>query len=97
MVRDFKKRSGMPIERWIETLQRLREHLHSAQEGDPLADPPPLPELTAYYAHIGDLARGYVRDPAERGTQLGIIRGWQSEVEQLQEELSPIAAPRLSR
>jgi hypothetical protein len=66
----------------------LREQLRSAQEEKPLADPPPLSALSAYYAHLGDLARGYVKNPLERDTQLALIRGWQSEVEQLQAELS---------
>jgi NAD(P)-dependent dehydrogenase (short-subunit alcohol dehydrogenase family) len=83
MVRDFKKRAGMPIERWIETLQRVR----STPEGDLVADLPPLAALTGYYAHLGDLARGYVKNPAERDTQLALVRGWQSEVEQLQAAL----------
>jgi NAD(P)-dependent dehydrogenase (short-subunit alcohol dehydrogenase family) len=94
MVRDFRKRAGMPIESWIETLRRLGQQLDSVPEGELLAGPPPLPALSAYYAHIGDLARGYVKNPAERDTQLALIRGWQSEVEQLQAELSlPNASP----
>jgi hypothetical protein len=88
MVRDFRKRAGMPIERWIDTLRRLGQQLDSAPEGQLLAGPLPLPALSAYYAHIGDLARGYVKNPAERESQLALIRGWQSEVDQLQAELS---------
>jgi hypothetical protein len=52
-----------------------------------------LPALGAYYAHVGALARGYVKNPALRDSQLVLIRGWQSEVEQLQAELSRTDAP----
>ena len=77
----------MPIANWIEIVAQLREQLSPSQEGEPLADPPPLPALTEYHAHICDLARGYVQNVAERDTQPAVIRGWQSEVEQLQAEL----------
>jgi NAD(P)-dependent dehydrogenase (short-subunit alcohol dehydrogenase family) len=88
MVRDFRKRAGMPIESWIQSLLRLEEQLDSAPNGELVVGSPPLPALTAYYAHIGDLARGYVKNPAERDSQLAVILGWQSEVEQLQAELT---------
>lgn len=84
MVRDFRKRAGMPIERWIEELGRLGESLHTATDGTVLADVPHLPTLAAYYGHLGDLARGYIKDPVQRDIQLAMIRGWQSEVERLQ-------------
>jgi NAD(P)-dependent dehydrogenase (short-subunit alcohol dehydrogenase family) len=84
MVRDFRKRAGMPVERWIEELRKLGESLHTVKDGSVLADVPHLPTLAAYYGHTGDLARGYIKDPVQRDIQLAVIRGWQSEVERLQ-------------
>jgi hypothetical protein len=91
MVRDFRKRAGMPIERWIEELRRLGESLHTMKDGATLEDVPHLAALAAYYGYTGGLARGYIKDPVQRDIQLTVIRGWQSEVEGLQARLQ---APR---
>jgi hypothetical protein len=91
MVRDFRKRAGMPVERWIEELRKLGESLHTVKDGAALGDVPHLSTLAACYGHTGDLARGYIKDPVQRDIQLAVIRGWQSEVEQLQARLQ---APR---
>jgi hypothetical protein len=48
----------------------------------------PLDRLAAYYEHLHDMAKGYVKDPAQRDEQLGIVRGWQTAVEQLDSLLS---------
>jgi hypothetical protein len=84
MVRDFRKRAGMPVERWVEELGRLGESLHTVKDGAVMSDVRPLPTLAAYFGHTGDLARGYIKDPVQRDIQLAVIRGWQSEVERLQ-------------
>jgi hypothetical protein len=91
MVRDFRKRTGMPVESWIQALQHLSDRLSTIAEGTALTDVPPLVTLSAYYAHTEDLARGYIKDPAVRDAQLALIGSWQVEVEELQAEL---VAPR---
>ena len=88
MVRDFKQRAGMPAERWIESLERLEERLRSPSRPRPDADPPPLDKLAAYYGHLADLARGYVKDPAERDAQVALVTGWQADVEDLRTVLT---------
>lgn len=87
MVRDFRKRAGMPVESWIHALERLSGRLSAVAEGTALTDVPPLSILAAYYAHTGDLARGYIKDPAVREVQLALIGSWQAEVEKLHAEL----------
>ncbi len=82
MLRDFKQRGGMPVERWLETLARLDEQL-AAGGTVAAADRPPLEKLAAYYGHMADLARGYVKDARQRDEQVGIVLGWQREVEAL--------------
>jgi hypothetical protein len=94
MVRDFRKRTGMPVENWIQALQLLSARLGALAEGAALTDIPPLPTLAAYYAHTQDLARGYIKDPAVRDVQLALIGSWQAAVEELSAEL--VAPPRLS-
>jgi hypothetical protein len=44
---------------------------------------PPLEKLAAFYGHLADMARGYVKDPAERDAQVALVRGWQADVERL--------------
>ena len=83
IVRDFKQRSGLPVEGWLELLRRLEEAL-SEGEVRPLDEQrAQLGRLAAFYEHLGDLARGYVRDPAQREEQLQTVAGWRNEVMEL--------------
>ena len=88
MVRDFKQRAGMPVERWLESLIRLEEGLLGPAGPVAASDIPPLGKLAAFYGHMADLARGYVKDPAEREAQVAIVSGWQAEVERLRHALA---------
>jgi NAD(P)-dependent dehydrogenase (short-subunit alcohol dehydrogenase family) len=81
VVRDFKRTAGMPVERWLEVLRRA----HDEAIGGGTATRPPLEKLADYYAHLGDLARGYVKNPAERDAQLAVVAGWKGQVERLME------------
>ena len=83
MQRDFKHGVGMPVERCLETLGTLSQQLAA---GDPTgfrAGRPTLEKLASYYGHVGELARGYVKDPRQRDQQLRIIGSWRAEVERL--------------
>jgi NAD(P)-dependent dehydrogenase (short-subunit alcohol dehydrogenase family) len=91
MLRDFKQRAGMPVERWLESLSQLQERL-SAGGLDGLPDQrPALKRLAAFYGHLGDLARGYVKDPRQRDEQLELTASWKADVERLVEELSAVS------
>jgi hypothetical protein len=35
-----------------------------------------------------DLARGYVKDPADRDAQVAVVSGWQADVERLRHALT---------
>ena len=83
MLRDFKQRTGMPVEGMSELLAGLERSLEAGQVRPLLEQRPQLGKLTAFYAHLGDLARGYVRDPVERDAQLETVAGWQTEVSEL--------------
>ena len=83
MVRDFKKGAGMPVERWLESLGRLEAQLGGPGGPVEASGVPPLAKLAAFYGHLADMARGYVKDPAERDAQVAIVNGWQADVERL--------------
>lgn len=69
MLREFKQRAGVPVERMLEDLQRGTVKRSS------------LEKLSAFYGHMGELAAGYVKEPAEREEQARIVAGWKSEVD----------------
>jgi NAD(P)-dependent dehydrogenase (short-subunit alcohol dehydrogenase family) len=85
MLRDFKQRVGTPVERCLELLENLE---HNLQGGPPVALPPGVAEtlqrLALFYGHLGELARGYVKDPSTRDEQVRLTGGWTKDVERLQ-------------
>jgi NAD(P)-dependent dehydrogenase (short-subunit alcohol dehydrogenase family) len=75
MMRDFKQRVGVPVERALEMLEAGA------------FDAATLRRLARFYAHLGELAAGYVKDPAERANQAAITARWAAEVDHLLEAL----------
>ncbi len=75
MARDFKQRVGVPAERCLEVLSGI-------ESGGP-ADRKMLERLQAFYVHLGELARGYVKDLAQRNEQMEITQRWADEVGRL--------------
>lgn len=65
----------------------LERGLESGRDDARPADTPTLTKLGQFYVHLGDLARGYVKDPAVREEQICIIAGWRSQVDRLMKEL----------
>jgi NAD(P)-dependent dehydrogenase (short-subunit alcohol dehydrogenase family) len=82
VLRDFKKTAGMPVEAWLDGLQDLESMLGYPA---PTKSTPRLPfdKLAGYYAHLGDLARGYIKDKHQLQENLRYIQSWQIEVEEL--------------
>ena len=83
MQRDFKHGVGIPVERCLETLGSLEQQLASGDPTGLRAERSTLEKLAGYYGHLGQLARGYVKDPQQRDEQLRIIGSWRAEVERL--------------
>lgn len=84
MLRTFKKYAGMPVEQWLEALEKLGR---CAEERDLVAlgtVHAPLGALAGFYEHLHKMAEGYLKDPAQREEQLPIVRGWQEETNRLQ-------------
>jgi NAD(P)-dependent dehydrogenase (short-subunit alcohol dehydrogenase family) len=79
VIRDFKKNAGMPVEDWLDRLESLRKSL----EGKGPISPPPLLQLSRYWTHQAELAKGYEKDPAKLDESLKYVYGWREEVEKL--------------
>lgn len=83
LVRSFKKTAGASSEEWLARLDAIQRA--AAQPGGAALGQLPfrLKDLAAYYNFLARSAEGYVKDPIEREKQINIVRGWQSEVEEL--------------
>ena len=77
----------MPVDEWLRLLAQLEDALSRRDTEALAATQAPLRRLADYYKHLYEMAKGYVKDPAKREEQLAIVKGWQEEVEQLDELL----------
>jgi hypothetical protein len=91
ILHDFRQRVGMPVERCLEKLERMREHLAEGDLAGARAERAPLAKLAGFYDHLGDLARGSVKDARQRQEQVGVVAGWKAEVTRLEDETGPAA------
>jgi NAD(P)-dependent dehydrogenase (short-subunit alcohol dehydrogenase family) len=87
LLKTFQKDAGMNSEQWLQALRRLEEQALAGNSTAIAAANIPLPNLVKYYAGLYDRAKGFVKDPVEREKQLGIVKGWQEEVERLMASL----------
>jgi NAD(P)-dependent dehydrogenase (short-subunit alcohol dehydrogenase family) len=76
MLRDFKKNAGMPVEAWLDQLDQL---VVSLENQTPLPDIPLL-NLSNYYDHLGELSKGYEKDPDKLNKNLGHIYAWRDDI-----------------
>ena len=79
MLRDFKKKRGMPVDTWRERLEAL---LDSLRENKRIAAIP-LENLSSYKKPLMDLAKGFTKDPNDQQENLTHIFRWKQEVNQL--------------
>lgn len=84
MVRTFRQYARKPVQAWLALLEQLERSVEARDGSGVTALEAPLDALATYYAHLYELAEGYVRDPEQREEQLGIVRGWQEDVERLE-------------
>ena len=83
IIRSFRQKASMPVDNWLARLEQLETVLQQGDMSTLVALYLPLDRLASYYAYLHDMAKGYVKDPVEREEQLGIVKGWQGEVEML--------------
>jgi hypothetical protein len=88
LVRTFRQKASLPVDEWLRLLEQL-EGILLRQDAAALANiNAPFDRLAAYYAYLYEMAKGYVKDPMQRDEQLHIVKGWQTEAEQLHVLLS---------
>jgi hypothetical protein len=87
VIRDFKKTAGQPVEQWLEVLRQIEHNLEERELHAAVVLEAPLSRLARYYQHLGELAKGYERDPAKLQEALRHVNAWQAEAEQLQQLL----------
>jgi len=83
VLRDFKKTAGMPVEGWLQALERLESLLEKGNLAAAVSLNLPLEKLAGYYSHLADLAKGFEKDPTKLQENLEHIQRWQAEVEEL--------------
>jgi NAD(P)-dependent dehydrogenase (short-subunit alcohol dehydrogenase family) len=78
-VKDFRKYAGMPVEQWIDTLDRLGACLAAPDFNSAASVDAPLDKLVAYFQHTQDMYRGYEKNPEKLKEYLPVIQGWQQD------------------
>lgn len=83
MLRDFRKNAGMPVDRWLESLDQFEYFLASDQGSKARTERLPLEKLSAYYAHMKVLAAGYEKDAKKLEQHIRVIDRWKNDVDSL--------------
>ena len=83
LIRTFRQKASLPVDEWLRVLEQLEVVLQHQDSTALAMINAPFDRLAAYYGHLYEMAKGYVKDPVQRDEQLHIVRGWQMEVEQL--------------
>lgn len=83
MLRTFRNDAGMPAEEWLASLESLAFAAEAGDSAAVLAVRPSLNALSHFFHHQFDLARGYIRSPAERTATLQVVRAWMDDVDRL--------------
>ena len=92
MIRTFRSDAKMSVEAWLTTLGEL-ERAAAAGDGDAVrALVAPIDALVYFFRHQYDLAKGYVKNPAEREKTLEIVQGWSDEAWRLHILLEQVRA-----
>ncbi len=83
LVRTFRQKAALPVDEWLRVLEQLEVALQSQDFTALAMINAPLDRLAAYYGHLYEMTKGYVKDPGQRDEHLRIVRNWQEEVERL--------------
>ena len=83
VVRDFKKNASMSAEQWLDVIGKLERDAQQKDNEALFSTCVPLNLLAGYYGHLQELAKGYVKDPAQLQQQLQTVQEWQQDVESL--------------
>jgi NAD(P)-dependent dehydrogenase (short-subunit alcohol dehydrogenase family) len=83
LVRTFRQKASLPVDEWLRVLEQVEEVLEHQDSAALAMINAPFDRLAAYYDHLYEMAKGYVKDPVQRDEQLRIVKSWQMEVERL--------------
>ena len=83
LIRTFRHKASLPVEEWLHILEQIEVILQRRDVSALSTIHAPFDRLAAYYQHLYEMAKGYVKDPTQREEQLRIVMGWQTEAEQL--------------
>lgn len=83
LIRTFRQQASLSVDEWLRVLEQIEVMLQHQDFTALAMIDAPFDRLAAYYGHLYEMAKGYVKDPVQRDEQLRIVRGWQVEVEQL--------------
>ena len=83
MLRMFNKTTTMPVEPWLELLARMERDAKSHDRAGLAAARAPLRLLSQFYGSLAEMAKGYLKNPDQREEYVGIVQGWQEDVEAL--------------
>lgn len=76
MARTFNRQVGMPVEPCLDLLARLETAAVQRDRAGLAAANAPLQALAGFYANLAEMARGYVKDPAQREEYVAMVNGW---------------------
>ncbi len=79
---EFKRVTGMSVENWVKTLQRVENNL---ELNTPIIGKVPLDKLITYYDHLQGNISSHVSDQQNLERQLQVIQFWQKDVAELKE------------
>lgn len=89
VVRDFRKHAGMPVEQWLEQLERLEAALDACDAAGVAALRAPVGQLAAYYSHTLEVARGYLaKEPEKLAESERAVGAWHAAAAGLAEILA---------
>ncbi len=83
LIRTFKQYARMPVEEWLKMLELLEHILEARDVAGLMTVRAPFDGLVGYYAHLHEMAKGYINDAAQREEQLRMVKSWQEDVGRL--------------
>ena len=87
MLRDFSKRAGLPIEKYIDQMSLLEDNLQTGKIEGASEIKLPLNQLALFFEHIQQLTKGFVKDEKIRDEQLTLQHQWQEAAQKLSQIL----------
>lgn len=83
VIRDFRKNAGMPVEEWLNLLDRLADALQQRDPAAVAAVHTPVDVLAGYFVHLQEQYTGYEKNPQKLAQTLPILEGWERDARTL--------------